>query len=53
MAKYAYNVGENVNYNGIIYSVQYRDPAGARFPNENAYYLTNGPVVKESDLKKA
>ncbi|WPH59014.1 hypothetical protein SEA_LUCKYSOCKE_47 [Streptomyces phage LuckySocke] len=50
---FKYQVGDNVYYRAKKYAVQFRDKKGVRDPNENVYYLTNGPMVKESELKKA
>lgn len=53
MARFKYQVGDKVKYRGREYEVQFRDAKGVRYPNDAAYYLKDGPMVKESDLQKA
>lgn len=53
MPRFKYNIGQKVLYRGKEYEVQFQDRKGVRDPNEAVYYLKDGPMVKESDLKKA
>jgi len=50
---FKYSVGDEVYYKAKRYTVQFRDKKGVRDPKENVYYLTDGPMVKESELRKA
>lgn len=53
LPRFKYNIGQKVLYRGKEYEVQFQDRKGVRDPNEAVYYLKDGPMVKESDLKKA